>query len=112
MIISGFIRRRKCSRASNIIERLLVLSNEPVVKLDEMERILGSVAGDGISESAVLQIGKSYKEIVGEFEKELLKQYVREFQTTQKIGEMLKVSQPTISRKLIKYGIRARDMQN
>ncbi len=39
------------------------------------------------------------------YERSILKRYKRQYKTTQRISEALHCSQPTISRKLKKYGL-------
>lgn len=93
----------------NIVERLLMLSENEIIQLGETKRILFDINGE---KEISIQNKSSLKQLVEAYEKELLKKYVKEFRTSQKISEMLQVSQPTISRKLARYGIKAQDIMN
>lgn len=94
----------------NIIERILLLCEHDNVELDEVVKILNNTFEE---ESDHIEVKKksSLKHMVEEYEKDILQQYIDEFHTAQKVSEMLGVSQPTISRKLSKYGISSKDIQ-
>lgn len=83
---------------SNVVERLLLLSGDEVV-LEDALKILqpqGSVIS-GLSRQT------SLKELMEEYEKELLMKYIKVYKTATKTAQVLKTDQSTISRKLRKY---------
>ncbi len=93
----------------NIIQRLLLLSEKETIQLDEALRILSDKNEE---KEMTIRSKSSLKQLVEGYEKKLLEKYVKQFHTTQKIAELLQVSQPTISRKLARYGIKSIDKKN
>lgn len=106
----------------NMIEKLLLLADpwNPVIN-EIPEEIMfplkmfpvgeAQLAADGEkvdhTETDKIQLeGLSLKEIVDAYEAEVIKKAVKETGNTYKAAKLLKTSQPTISRKMIKYAIK------
>ena len=90
----------------NMIERLLVTSNEDVISL-ENARLPWEIVGPSLSAQEVSRPFEevSLKEAFDRVERQLLQDAVKRFHTTYQIAETLQISQPSVSRKLKKYGL-------
>ena len=90
----------------NMIERLLVTSNEDVISL-ENARLPWEIVGPSLSAQEVSRPFEevSLKEAFDRVERQLLQDAVKRFHTTYQIAEALQISQPSVSRKLKKYGL-------
>lgn len=84
----------------NVVERLMMLSERNVIKLGEVLFLLDKEEYRLSGNNDI-----SLKNYMENYEKKILENYLSEYKTTQKMSEMLKVSQATISRKLSYYNI-------
>lgn len=80
----------------NLVERIFLLSPENKVTLQDLSLIL---------QENVVSPAHTLQEMMDAYEKEILRRCLSEYRTTSRVGEVLRVSQPTISRKLRKYRI-------
>lgn len=90
----------------NMIERLLVTSSENMISL-ENARLPWAIVGPSLSAQEVSRPFEeiSLKEAFDRVEQQLLQDAVKRFHTTYQIAEALQISQPSVSRKLKKYGL-------
>ncbi|GIN22270.1 MAG TPA: PAS domain-containing protein [Bacillus bacterium] len=87
---------------SNIVERLVLTIEEDVLLPEHLPENINT----GHLAAPLIGIGhKSLKEIVEETEIRVLKDARKKYISTTKMAKILKVSQPTIVRKLKKYGL-------
>ncbi len=85
----------------NIVERLVVTCSEPLIRPERLPDKLRHY--DGPEEGAA---NKSLKELVEEFERNIIHNAMQRYKTMKEVSEHLKVDVSTISRKARKYGIR------
>jgi TyrR family helix-turn-helix protein len=86
----------------NIIERLVITTRDSVVKPENVPSYL-------LEHSRKQPEGKgdkSFSEAVAEFEKDLLESALKKHGSTRSMAKALGVSQPTVVRKMGRYGIR------
>ncbi|MBS5658970.1 sigma 54-interacting transcriptional regulator [Flavonifractor plautii] len=90
----------------NMIERLLVTSSEDIISL-ESARLPWAIVGPSLSAQEVSSPFEeiTLKEAFDRVERQLLQDAVKRFHTTYQIAEALQISQPSVSRKLKKYGL-------
>ncbi len=123
-VVEYFMKKRlkgNVRELQNTIERILLLSEDNFIKIDEAVGIIFQGTknkqpneeensliseGDSFENKNQIEEVRSLNTQIQIFEKELLKKYVDIYKTTQKVSEILKVNQSTISRKLSKYGIK------
>lgn len=98
----------------NIIERTILLSVNEVLSVNDFDP---NQYVDNIQDEDKLPANMqaptvdfnntdvTLKELVSNYEKELLKQYLDKYKKASKIAEVLNTNQPTISRKLHSYGL-------
>lgn len=79
----------------NTIERILVLSESDLIDTEDIENFM-----KGIESEQKENMESSLQELMGDYEKKILMQYVEKYGNQEKISQVLKVSQSTISRKL------------
>lgn len=82
------------------IEHMMIVSCKNELEAEKMPHIGGSD-----QDRPRYQKGKTYKQLMDEYEKEILLEAKREFGTTRKMGNALNVDQSTIVRKLKKHHI-------
>lgn len=89
-----------------MIERLLVTSSEDIISL-ESARLPWAIVGPSLSAQEVSSPFEeiTLKEAFDRVERQLLQDAVKRFHTTYQIAEALQISQPSVSRKLKKYGL-------
>lgn len=90
----------------NIIERILVTSSENLITLDST-RLPWNIVG---SQALSAEISQPYEEVplhvaFERVERQLLAEAVERCKTTYEIAQSLQISQPSVSRKLKKYGL-------
>jgi TyrR family helix-turn-helix protein len=88
----------------NIIERLVITTRDSVVKPENLPSYLLEHSGSRHQ----AQTEKSLSEAVAEVEKELLESALKKHRSTRIAAKALGVSQPTVVRKMNKYGIQSR----
>ena len=86
----------------NVVERLVVLTNGSTLSVSDLPEEYQHENRSQSSQSASLTL----KEAVEGAEKEILTKAAQTYQTTYEIAEALDSSQPTIVRKLKKYGLK------
>ena len=85
----------------NIVERLIITTSNDVISADD---IFGFIKHDA-SENTAISVDLSLAAAMEKAEKEILEQAVDNYKSTRAIARVLQVSQPTIVRKLNKYGL-------
>jgi TyrR family helix-turn-helix protein len=88
----------------NIIERLVITTRDSVVKPENLPSYLLEHSGSRHQ----THTEKSLPEAVAEVEKELLESALKKHRSTRIAAKALGVSQPTVVRKMNKYGIQSR----
>lgn len=87
----------------NLIERLVVTTPKDIIRLDELP---SSITGNGkLSNFIQKASGESLKEVLNLVEKEALVRAFKDFKTTRKVGEALKISQSAVMRKVQKHNL-------
>jgi len=93
----------------NIVERLVIQSAGDRISMKDAYESLGILTHDS-SEPAVPTLvngdGLSLKQIIENYEKALLQEYIKIYKNGTELSKQLKTDQSTISRKLTKYGIK------
>jgi len=84
----------------NLIERLVVLSREPVIALDQIPQQFKNSYGPAESLKLDVNNNMTLKEAVSMLEQELIKEAMNRHKTTRKAARALGVDQSTIVRKL------------
>ena len=85
----------------NIVERLIITTSNDVISADD---IFGFIKHDA-SKNTTISVDLSLAAAMEKAEKEILEQAVDNYKSTRAIARVLQVSQPTIVRKLNKYGL-------
>ena len=85
----------------NVIERILVLVEGDVIEERDVNAILYGLQ----VEATTPKEGISLKELMSEYEKEILQNYFNRYHTEAAVAKALESSQSTISRKRIQYNI-------
>jgi len=85
----------------NIVERLIITTSHDVISADD---IFGFIKHDA-SENTSISVDLSLAAAMEKAEKEILEQAIDNYKSTRAIARVLQVSQPTIVRKLNKYGL-------
>jgi transcriptional regulator with PAS, ATPase and Fis domain len=88
----------------NLIERLVVTSNEETIDVGCMMNFLEIRQADMIN--AAVQSEGNLNERLEVVEKRIINDACEKYDTTRKIAKHLGISQPTVVRKMAKYGIR------
>lgn len=88
----------------NLLERLVIISDEPCITAGQVSKILGAV--EPALTAGLEEGGLSLKELVAQYEKELLQEAFTRYGTTYRVAEALRSSQPTIARKAKQYGLK------
>lgn len=88
----------------NLIERLVVTSNEETIDVDCMMNFLEIRQVDMIN--AAVKSEGNLNERLEVVEKRIINDACEKYDTTRKIANHLGISQPTVVRKMMKYGIR------
>jgi PAS domain S-box-containing protein/TyrR family helix-turn-helix protein len=89
---------------SNIIEKLVVMSERDEVDETMLKRIEKRIAPDTHTDSYD-QKSTRIKDRVADFEKDVLMATISQFKSTRNMARHLGISQPTIVRKMKKYGL-------
>lgn len=90
----------------NVVERIVLLSQHTAIGLQDVKLALNPdyshYSGDIPPVESTFDL--SLKDLVAQYEKEVLKKYWQEYKSASKVAEVLHTTQPTISRKLHSYG--------
>lgn len=86
----------------NVIERILILSESSVIRKQDILRFMKGIETEEQAENKQL----SLKELMIQYEMEVLKQCLEEYGTQKNMSKALKVSQSTISRKFEQFKIK------
>lgn len=91
----------------NMTERVLVTSSSDLISPEDCRPPWAAASSRVISEDlAAIPEDTTYKEALERMERQLLTNAAKRCRTTYQIAELLGISQPSVSRKLKKYGIR------
>ena len=94
----------------NLMERLVVLAPNEQITLDMLpDEISGETLQNDIMKSGTLSEimdGRTLEELIDQAEKNIFQSYLNKGFSTHKIAKHLGVSQPTVFRKIRKYGLR------
>ncbi|MDO4869829.1 MAG: sigma 54-interacting transcriptional regulator [Bacillota bacterium] len=85
----------------NIVERLIITTSHDVISSDDIFEFIKKDADQNTSFSLDLSLAAAMEQA----EKEILRQALDNYKSTRAIAKVLQVSQPTIVRKLNKYGL-------
>ena len=85
----------------NIVERLLITTSHDIINSDDIFEFIKQAAKENPSISVDLSLAAA----MDKAEKEILEQALDNYKSTRAIAKVLQVSQPTIVRKLNKYGL-------
>ena len=85
----------------NIIERLIITTNEDIITDENLPIFLRQEAEKNANTNADLSLSAAMEKA----EKEILTNALSSYKSTRAMAKVLKVSQPTIVRKLNKYGL-------
>ncbi len=85
----------------NIVERLLITTSHDIISSDDIFEFIKQAAKENTSISVDLSLAAAMEKA----EKEILEQALENYKSTRAIAKVLQVSQPTIVRKLNKYGL-------
>ncbi len=90
----------------NTLERLIVLSSDDLIRLEDLPEYLRSE--DYVKTPSNIHVPRlmPLQAAVEEVEKQLIAKTLQKFSTTREVARALEVSQPTIVRKMQKYGLR------
>ena len=91
----------------NIVERLVITTSESVITEDDIFIFIKQAADENPTVYEELSLTAALEKA----EKEILSQAVENYGSTRAIARVLKVSQPTIVRKLNKYGLVTNEKQ-
>ncbi len=89
----------------NLIERLVVTSNDTIVKTIDLPAAMSRVFMEKDTEKGLWPL----KQAVENAERQLLEKAFNRYKTTYQIAQVLEVNQSTVVRKAAKYGIRPRN---
>ncbi len=93
----------------NVVERIVIQSPGERISLRDAYESLGVMMHDNAEQSSPTLInneGLSLKQIMENYEKNLLEEYIKIYKNGTELSRQLKTDQSTISRKLTKYGIK------
>lgn len=85
----------------NIVERLIITSSADVITAEDIFIFIKQAAEENTSPVADTSLSSA----LDKAEREILEQALRRYGTTRAIAKVLKISQPTVVRKLHKYGL-------
>lgn len=87
---------------SNLVERLVIVSKNYTITINDLPQEYHSAQQN----MELPQASLTLKEAIEMAEKQVIMQALNKCSTTYELAEILQTSQPTISRKLKKYGIK------
>ncbi len=90
----------------NICERLVVMSDTEMLDVDDLPQdVVDRAAGEIYFSDSSWPDGMNMAQILEKVEKRVLSEASRKYRKQQDIAEVLGMSQPTVARKLKKYGV-------
>jgi PAS domain S-box-containing protein len=90
----------------NICERLVVMSDTEMLDVDDLPQdVVDRAAGEICFSDSSWPDGMNMAQILEKVEKRVLSEASRKYRKQQDIAEVLGMSQPTVARKLKKYGV-------
>ena len=93
----------------NVIERLMISSDEEIITKRQTERAIGiptDLSGADLSGADLSGIeGKSLEELMDEYEKNILESMLAKYNKASEVGRALNVNKSTLSRRMKKYGL-------
>ena len=93
----------------NVVERIVIQSSGERISLRDAYESLGVMMHENAEQGSPTLVnneGLSLKQIMENYEKNLLEEYIRIYKNGTELSKQLKTDQSTISRKLTKYGIK------
>lgn len=87
----------------NLLERLVIIGDETRITSSQISKIL-TVPEQAVSAGAEVS-GLGLKELMENYERELLQEALSRYGTTYKAARALRTSQPTVARKAKQYGL-------
>lgn len=89
----------------NTLERLVVLSGSELIKIEDLPEYIKREDYVKTPSDIVVPKFMPLQEAVAEVEKQLIAKALQKYSTTREVAKILRVSQPTIVRKMHKYGL-------
>ncbi len=87
----------------NMVERIVITTSHDIITAEDLP---SPIIDDGEREATIsIPKDKDLKETMEEIEKQIIKNIAYEHRTTREIAKVLGISQPTVVRKMNKYGI-------
>jgi TyrR family helix-turn-helix protein len=96
----------------NICERAVVMSETEVIDLPDLPKDVARHTPEDPAFAEQWPKGMTLKQILKSVEREVLLKALEKYKNQSEMAAALGVSQPTIARRLKKYGIKAMDLQN
>ena len=93
----------------NVVERIVIQSSGERISLRDAYESLGVMMHENAEQGSPTLVnneGLSLKQIMENYEKNLLEEYIRIYKNGTELSKQLKTDQSTISRKLTRYGIK------
>ena len=88
---------------ANIIERLVVINPGDIISTENVRAVLDIAV---TNKNIPVETGTSLKELLNDYEKNILERILKETGSTYKAAKVLGISQPSIARKAKAYGIK------
>ncbi|WP_236777820.1 sigma 54-interacting transcriptional regulator [Anoxybacter fermentans] len=89
----------------NTVERLVVLTNNDLIGIDDLPEYIRSDEYVKTPSNIIVPSLMPLKDAVEEVEKQIIAKALQKYSTTREVAKVLGVSQPTIVRKMKKYGL-------
>ena len=99
-VLKGYSWPGNIREFENVIERLIIIANDPTVAHGLVEAMLHME-----DQTPDTEVGKSYKELVQDFERQLLAKALQKYRTTTNAAKYLQLDQSTIVKKKQRLGI-------
>jgi len=94
----------------NTIEKMVVLSNNEYLQLDDLPwNIRGTGRISSAEYAGSTNEGRSFNEAIEDLERQLLSEALLKYKSTRKIAEALKIDQSSVVRKIEKYCLKNKD---
>ena len=88
----------------NVIERLMISSDEEIITKRQTERAIGIPTDLSGADLSGIE-GKSLGELMDEYEKNILESMLAKYNKASEVGRALNVNKSTLSRRMKKYGL-------
>jgi transcriptional regulator with PAS, ATPase and Fis domain len=92
----------------NIVERLMITSNHPVIDFQHVNSLLPNLPANGTDLQFEIQGDVDLPKTLELVEKQILSYASKKYRTTVEIAKALHINQSTVSRKLKKYNLTLR----